>query len=154
MSEERVNFRLNPENEEDQAIIEWLNTQKRGKKSDAIKMALISYLSGLIVNFDPQNPVDARIIESIKHLEQEPRRAAQSLKNMAYERLTGKDTITGEPLQAFVKIVEKPVITEKVKIVRELVPYQAQGHIAEPETITSDQGITDESHNQIVDVDW
>jgi hypothetical protein len=115
----RINLRLNPAEHDDEAMIaEWFASKKRGQGSAAIIRALVSYLTSVHVHFDPANERDAEIIQ---RLEKMPENKMQEwIKDRLYERLTGQDALTGEPLQAFVKIVEKevPVIQERIKVIR------------------------------------
>lgn len=146
-----VNFRLGDGDEDVQAFLSSLT--KRGERSDVIKRAIRQYMNDVSVSFDRGDPIDREIIEAIGHMEDQPRRIADWLKARAYERLTGTDATTRQPLPEQTKIVEveKPVIVYRDRIIQQQgAPTSAQAD----DTPAADDTTTNAAHSEIDNVGW
>lgn len=138
-----IGFRLG-QDEESLVIWQWLQRQK-GKTSDILKRALYRSIRGIPIELDEGNEKHRAIIDQLLKMDDEEH--ARYIVRLAYERLTGLDYITGEPLPQQVQIVEvkTPIIQERVKVV-----YSGnQSHaIEEPEPERN------EAHKQLNDIEW
>lgn len=146
-------FRLNPKVPEHKVIAEWLEGLPPGKASDEVIRAILVMLQGIPLLFDEESDRDRLLIDAMLKVPQ--RRREEWIKDMLYERLTGLDARTGQPIQGQVTIIEKPVITEKVKIVEVPVPYIPQGMTLEPgQPEPAEEHKPDPAHRDLSQNDW
>lgn len=150
----RLEVRLNPEDEDERTIAAWLASLGRRGKSEEVRKALLVYLTSIPVSFNPEDPIDRKLIEAIGHMEDNPQRAAQWLKQRAYERITGQDAITGNPLPENVRVIEKPMIIEKEVIKVIYADGSAPASAPAPVHDEADDTTTRKAHDELSDLSW
>ena len=148
-------FRLNPKVPAHKTVIDWLERLPPGKASDEVINAILTVITGIGLMFDEQVDRDKYLIDVLVKVP--ARRREEYIKDLLYERLTGLDARTGQPIQGQVTIIEKPVITEKLRIVEVPVPYIPEGYTPgqgqgseQPDTGTT----TDPAHRNLADNEW
>lgn len=149
-------FRLNLNNEDERLIHEAL--QEQDNKSEFIKRAIMAAVVGVSLVFDEKNPRDAAIIEAAHRVSNH----REWIKNLVYERLTGLDATTGNPISDNVRVIEKEIVVtqERVKVVEIEKPIyiQVAGTVAqdsETPAVTANRSVKDHDEHKGVDsVSW
>lgn len=149
---ENVSFRLNTKYPDQRLVAQYIHEKgqdSKGKKT-AIVQAIYAYLNSISIYLDAANDKDRIIIEKLENMDDSL--WSRWIRDMVYERLSGLDARTGEPLPERIKVIEteRVVIQEKLRVVNAINPELP----INTDSDDSNSDLTKQGHEKASKINW